>query len=280
MTTPQTHYKAPQSIDPVGFFLGAMAGLAGALLIAPIYALAIAYIPIVYLNALLTGCAGFAIGWGVCTALRAGHFHNAPISYGMALGALGLAYWTHWIMWFAVLAFRSDANVLDALYMLYPPALLSAIGAVYDVGTWSISGGDVNGIPLGITWVLEALIFFGAGLVGALGTVGTGTYCARCKAWCTKIVERRLAFDDGTTLSHALNQRQDWSALLRPAPAEHDPMWYAVFIDQCPSCRETGTLTVNSVVVSHDSKGNREEKATIEVDRVYIAAADVARLTS
>lgn len=279
MTT-TTHYIPPQTIAPLGFIYGAAAALAGALLIAPLYALAIAYIPIVYLNALLTGGTGFAIGWGVTSALRAGHFHHAGLSYAMVLGALVLAYWLHWIAWFAVLAFRNDMSSLDAVYLLFPPALFDMIGAVYDEGTWTIKGSVVSGIPLGITWVIEALIFFGTGLVAALGTVGAGTFCARCKAWCTPVTERRLSFDDGASLPEALNQRQDWSALLRPAPADDDAMWYSVVIEQCPSCRETGTLTLHSTLVSHDAKGNREEKATLLVDRVYIASADVARLTA
>ena len=218
------------------------------------------------------------IGWGVATALRAGHFQHTALSYLMVFGALLLAYWLHWIAWFAVLAFRADMSSLDALYLLFPPALIESIGMVYDQGTWSIKGATVSGIPLAITWLIEAGIFFGVGFVSALGTIGSGTYCERCKAWCTTLTERRIAYDDGGTVPEALNQRQDWSALLRPEPAAGESFWYSVVIDQCPSCRETGTLTLSAMQVTVDAKGNHDTKSTVEVDRVYIASADVARL--
>lgn len=79
------------------------------------------------------------------------------------LGTLVFAYWMHWIAWVAMMAFRADMSDFEAIYLLYPPALLDIIGTIYEEGTWSMRGSVVNGIPLGIAWVLEALIFFGAG---------------------------------------------------------------------------------------------------------------------
>lgn len=78
MTT-TTHYTPPQTIAPLGLLFGVAAALAG-LVLAPLYSIAIAYIPIIYLNALLTGGTAFGIGWGVVSGLRAGHFHNAALS--------------------------------------------------------------------------------------------------------------------------------------------------------------------------------------------------------
>ena len=279
MTT-TTHYTPPQTIAPLGLLFGVAAALAGALVLAPLYSIAIAYIPIIYLNALLTGGTAFGIGWGVVSGLRAGHFHNAALSYVIVLGTLVFAYWMHWIAWVAMMAFRADMSDFEAIYLLYPPALLDIIGTIYEEGTWSMRGSVVNGIPLGIAWLVEALIFFGVGIVAALGTVGTGTFCGRCKTWCKTIVERRLDYGDGGGIAEALNQRQDWSVLQRPEPPEGDPMWYSVRIEQCPTCRETSTLTLSSNHVTHDAKGNAETKSTLEVDRVYIPSADVARLSA
>ena len=55
-------------------------------------------------------------------------------------------------------------------------------------------------------------------------------------------------------------------------------MWHTLEVHQCPKCHETATLTLSTVVVSHNDKGEAEEKSTIDADRVYISAADVARI--
>ena len=44
------------------------------------------------------------------------------------------------------------------------------------------------------------------------------------------------------------------------------------------TCRETSTLSLSTVTVSHDQKSNEERKATLDADRVFIAPADVSTL--
>lgn len=273
-----THYHAPQTIAPLGMVFGGLTALACAFVLAPIYALAIAYIPIVYLNAILTAGFGGLTGFGVVLALRAGHFQNAALSYLLAFGALVFAYWMHWVAWVAVLEWRSDMAV-EVLPLLFPPVLMEIVGLVYEQGTWSVRSSDpVSGGMLGFVWVVEALIFFGAGLVGIVGLVGSGTYCARCKAWCDVLGTRLLSYDDSGTLADAINQRGDWSALARAEPEAGAAMFHTVEVSQCPSCRETSTLTLATVSISHDSKGNERRDTKVDADRVFIAAADAARV--
>ncbi|MCA9575845.1 MAG: hypothetical protein R3B40_06215 [Polyangiales bacterium] len=273
-----THYKAPQTIAPLGIVFGGVAALLGAFVLAPIYALAIAYIPIVYLNALLTAGFGGLTGFGVVMALRAGHFQNAALSYVLGFGALLFAYWMHWIAWVAVLEWRADMPV-EVLPLLLPPVLMEIVGLVYEQGTWSVRSSDpVSGGVLGLVWAIEALIFFGAGFVGIVGVVGSGTYCERCRAWCDVVGTRLLAHDDSGTLPDAVNQRQDWAALVRAEPEPGAAMYHTVEVSQCPRCRETSTLTLSTVTISHDSKGNEQRNTKVDADRVFISAADAARL--
>ncbi|MCA9533264.1 MAG: hypothetical protein KC593_06290 [Myxococcales bacterium] len=273
-----THYRPPQTIAPLGFLLGGVAAVACGLLLAPIYSLAIAYIPIVYLNAILTAGTGGLIGFATASALRAGHFQHTALSYVSVLGALLFGYWMHWVAWIAVLAWRADID-FEVLYLLFPPALLEIIGSVYDEGTWTVRGSNpVSGVALGVVWFIEAVIFFGVGLFAAIAVIGTGTFCERCKAWCTELTTRRLAYDDTGALADAVNERQEWALLARPEPEEGAAMWHTVSVHQCPRCRETGTLTLCTVTVTHDDKGKEQHNMEVDADRVFIAPADVSAL--
>lgn len=278
-SAPETHYKSPSTISPLGIVLGGLAVLAGGLILAPIYSYAIVYIPFVYINLILTGLFGLCAGLMIAGGLRVGHTHNKAVSYGLVGIGLLFAYWMHWAWWFSGLAFSADFEDFSVISMLLPGNLIESVGSVYEVGTWGIgsSGDAVSGIFLGIIWLSEALLFFGTGLFGGAMLIGSGTYCSRCKAWCTEMPATRLQADPTGDLAQQVD-RQNWAVLLRPAPTDGSSMWHEAHIHRCEGCGETNTVTLKDITVSHDKKGNEQRNDKVVVDRVYITGADLNTL--
>ena len=66
--TSSRHYQAPETLHPIGAAYGGLAVLASMLLLAPIYAYAIVYIPFIYINLILTGVFGVLTGVGIAMA--------------------------------------------------------------------------------------------------------------------------------------------------------------------------------------------------------------------
>lgn len=275
----ETHYRAPTTVNPLGIVLGGIAVLVGGLLFAPIYSYAIVYIPFVYINLILTGLFGLGVGMMIAGALRVGHTHNKGVSYGLIGAGLLFAYWMHWAWWFSGLAFSADYDDFSVLLVLFPGALIESVASVYEVGTWGIgsSGDAVTGIFLALVWLAEAVIFFGAGLFGGAMLVGSGTYCSRCKAWCTEMPATRLQADMSGDLANQVD-RQNWAVLLRPAPSDGSTTWHEAHIHRCEGCGETNTVTLKDITVSHDKKGNEQKNEKVTVDRVYITGADLSTL--
>lgn len=275
----ETHYRAPNTVSPLGIVLGGLAALVGGLLCAPIYSYAIVYIPFVYVNLILTGLFGLAVGLMIAGGLRIGHTHNKGLSYGFIGAGLLFAYWMHWAWWFSGLAFSADFDDFTVLSILFPGALIESVASVYELGTWGIgsSGDAVTGIFLGVIWLAEAAIFFGAGLFGGAMLVGSGTYCSRCKAWCKELPATQLQADMSGDLANQVD-RQNWAVLLRPAPPAGSSTWHEAHIHQCEGCGETNTVTLKDITVSHDKKGNEQKNEKVTVDRVYIKGADLNTL--
>lgn len=274
-----THYKVPQRVTPSGLALGGLAAVAGAIILAPVYAYATVYIPFIYINLILTGAFGAAVGYMIAAALRAGHFQNTLLSYAaVSLSAL-LAYWTHWIWWFSALAFRFDMDGFSAIPLLLPWNLLDAVVSINDIGTWTLrSSSNVSGTFLAIVWLAEAIAFFGAALFAAASLIGTGTYCTRCKAWCKAVAANRIATDPSLPLAEAINTRQEWSLLYQPMAPSDATAWHAITVEGCAQCGETHTLTVTDTHVTFDKKGKEHVDQTVTVDRIYISKDAVREL--
>ena len=110
---------------------------------------------------------------------------------------------------------------------------------------------------MSFVWVVEALVYFVAALASGGFLIGSGTYCGGCKRWCDELNVTRLQRDETGALAARVNEAQDWSVLLRPAPADGEGEWHQVTIHQCPACKQTSTVTIHDVSVSHDAKRER-----------------------
>ncbi len=267
-----THYRHSGKTPPSGLLAIALVTGLAAPILALIYSALTICIPLVYVNFFLTVGFGAGLGAAVGWAAKAGHIRNTPLTLIAVVGAALVAYYLHWVFWFGVHAMRADGSFGDALPLLFPPALFETIGFVNEEGTWGFKSVDsVSGWPLTIVWILEALIFFGAAIVGSFATAAS-VYCESCGTWCAEHVGvRRFSADASSSALAARLDQGDLNALTEAAPADPGAQaWTQLDMDVCTGCAQTNTLTMKSIRIETDSKGKTSQKDEVLVDRLLL----------
>jgi hypothetical protein len=242
-----------------------------ALVMAPIYAYSMVYVPVAQLAFLLPLAYGAGLGALTAFALRVTRTRSTFLAVGVALLATGFSYALSWPIWaYATLARAEvDVGVLD---VLFPPSFLAIIAEIYSVGAWSIGSGGtpVSGLMLGVCWALEAVFVLGASPIAAAVVGGNGVFCERCQSWCREsrgllvlpaALQGEIAprLDDGDLRVLTEVPRAQWqeSSLLR------------MDLDSCMGCGETHTMTLVHVLTTQN--GNRQEQnETVVVDHRLI----------
>lgn len=258
-------------------FLGLVAGVGTTLVLGPvlggIYAAAIAYIPFIYVNVLLTLLFGAATGFAITFAMKMGKVRNTWVMVGGAFLGTCFVHYVGWMIWMAVMCFRSDIPV-PFFEIVFPITFLMMVVELSEVGAWSIgsSGTAVTGVFLWIVWGLEALIVFGTSLAVAFFTADSEPFCEECETWCDP-------HDDVLRLSGQIDGGQIGARLmssdlgvLSQATRAHPQVleWNQVDLCRCRSCGKTNTLTLSHVHVTFDKKGNKQVHKRALVNRMLL----------
>ncbi|MEO1654880.1 MAG: hypothetical protein AAFU64_15135, partial [Bacteroidota bacterium] len=170
------YYKASGRFSPLAFVYFLLLSLIAFPLLGLLYAYAIWYIPIIYVNFLLT--LGFGFGVGILMSLfvvRMGKVRNTLL--GLLFGLLGglFALYFHWAVWLDLVVNAGESYGTDSIGITVsnvqfaqvfilafnPGVLFDLMAQVNEVGTWGIRGGNVSGIILSIIWSIEALVIVG-----------------------------------------------------------------------------------------------------------------------
>jgi len=166
-------YQPSGKFSPLAIVYFIIACLTVFPLLGLIYAYAIWYIPIPYINILLTAGFGFAIGYIINRfVVKLGKVRNTKLAF--FLGILGslIALYFHWAIWVDLVinagesygtedigVVASNINIFQTIALAFSPgALFQLIAEINKFGTWGLSGGAVNGIMLTIIWLIEAAI--------------------------------------------------------------------------------------------------------------------------
>jgi hypothetical protein len=162
-----------------------------ALIILPIlgliYAYAIWYIPIPYINFFITAIFGVATGVAIgFIVINLGKVRS-PLWAGifLVLGAMTALYF-HWAVW-VDLAFNVSGTMgTDRIgiatsnvkfgevfnLILNPAALFESMSLINEVGVWGIKGGTVKGGFLSFIWIVEIVLTVGAALFTGISQSG------------------------------------------------------------------------------------------------------------
>jgi len=257
MSEGRTHayYKHSGAFDFLSPVYMVGLGGAGAVVLGALYGVIIWYMPIIYVNIVLTLGLGLAVGWLAGKGGQFGKVRNREmlIVFGGLVGLL--ADYAGWVTW--VLAITEWKFLV-----INPVDMLGAMKEIAKEGAWSI-GGDLTptGIVLYAIWAGEAVIITGMSGFIAWRSLRHTPFCEICRRWVKdkKELPARESVVAGRTIRAAL-EAGDLGPLqaLKPVPFKRKA-WTEIELLRCPQCDEFHLLTVKSVRVTKDSKGKQSK---------------------
>lgn len=266
------YYRHSGNFSTSGLLAGLAASLVAALVLAYAYAYILVYLPIAgYITFIISAGFGAGIGWSTISVLKRGKVRNEVVMLGAAAGIGLLALYVAWAVWVYALLRRAEADVGLLPVLTNPPVLWEVIGAINAEGAWSISGATPSGAVLWILWAVEALIILGAAGLVAKSMSGDGVFCEQCGDWCegTEMIARTAHGNPSDVVAKI--EGKDFPAVQALGPvAAGARSWMHLTLAHCKSCDETIVLSMNSVRLEKDDKGNDSEKSDTLIDRLLL----------
>lgn len=238
------------------------AGLLVAVILGALYGVLDFYIPIIYLNIIMTVGVGAGVGYTLYRAARALRIRNPGLV--LVLGAVcGLvADYVAFVTWLL--------PVFDWQVLLWHPVWVArALSAVAEIGVWGLSkGSTVSGGFLYTVWGVELLIIVGMAALLPYSFLRAMAYCEDCRQW----VEDKTpvmpfeAITDAKAFRKSLEQGE-FGVLgsIKPVAAE-EPNYAYLELSRCRGCDNLHLLTVRNVKTTFDKAGKatKNEEAVVE----------------
>lgn len=249
-------------------------GLIGGLILGAIYSYGVAYIPFIYLNALLAAGLGLGVAFLTSSAGKIGKVRNRAVMaiFGLINGLIAL--YVQWVVWIHIL--------LDDLWIWKPNEVWEIVQLILPEGTWSIGRSSdlaVSGTPLAIVWIIEALIIVGIPLFSA---VLKSVYCEECEKWIDDEKELKFAITEDIELvkteleSGNLTRLKTLEKLSEDDESRnHIKIHYAI----CSECNHTAYMSLDKVIIETDKKGNAKPNTTELFEHLMISRAVFEELT-
>lgn len=167
-----TQYTPSGRYSPLSFVLFAVTLVTVIPLLATAYAYAIWYVPLVFLNAIITVFFGIGTSYVVNTlVVKLGKVRRNSLAIKFSLVGALVALYVHWAVWVDLVMNsksgglseigipNSSMDVGQVLGLVFSPGtLLLLVGKISQFGTWGIKGIVPSGIPLLLIWLVEAVI--------------------------------------------------------------------------------------------------------------------------
>lgn len=158
------YYQESGEINHLSFALGLIALLGLTMIWGYSYALLIHFIPLIYLNLLVTVCFGIVLEYSVRLIIRLTKNRNKQSRIILTVIAVFLATYFQWAAFLDSILLESFPNPKEYLFLLdwiiHPTEFFGLIGQIYEYGTWGIGMVDfqVNGILLVGVWLVEIFL--------------------------------------------------------------------------------------------------------------------------
>jgi phage FluMu protein Com len=249
-------YKHSGSTPFSAVALCLIAGLTAAAIGGFIYAWSLWYIPFIYLNFLATLLYAAIVGWVVGGAAAAGKIRNLTVVGLLSLACMLFGIWIYWgtSIW-------AMFGVRTGLIAWSPQTLFGFGQDLYEKGSWGFKEGDpIKGPVLALIWLVESGMLLGIAFKTAVGCVNQ-PFCESCQKWTTaeKGVARFDALGDEPVWQRVITD--DLPALGEvPLLAEDRSKFVRLDFAKCPACENSNFMTLQTVEITTDNKGNVKVK--------------------
>jgi len=220
----------------MSLLMGSVAGV----ILGAIYAFGIFHSPLIYLNFILTGALGFALGIVVTLGVDYFHIRNRAVAVFIGLIVFCVAYITAWLVYIpTVLAhFGNDTSSFDVPFILEwayyfaqnPRLAFEWIQFINYNGVWTITspgsrqpGISMSGIILALIWLAEAAIICFITIMSPHEAAGK-PYSERQGKWLVaKALPGVIAYVENRDAFLNAFVRGDFSALSTPLAVDESP---------------------------------------------------------
>jgi hypothetical protein len=271
------YYRHTGAAPPLGVLLSAGGGLVTAIALSFVYTYAVVYIPFVYINFFLSIGFGLAIALAVYKGSRVGKIRSTFLVTMFALVCSLIGLYCAWAV--DLYARWSQANVpgIEPSFTLDPQAIWWHVTISYEHGWWSFRGGkSLTGIGLAGVWLIEAGVIVGGATYFAHSFVGEDIFCENCNAWALTVTDvMRLERPDATQIKMKL-EADDFSPIVEGTKAAEGASRFSrIDLSQCPDCDESNYISVQSVTITTDKKGQQEVDTTLVVPPMHVTPEEM-----
>lgn len=259
------YYEESGKVPPAGPVIALLLGILTAVALSFVYAYAINFIPFIYLNFLLTGFFGVAVGAVVGIGGSLGKIRNKKVVLALAVVVALVACYAAWVVTVYVWLGSEE-------FIFNPSDLLTIIQLAAQEGVWSLKGSTPTGAALYAVWGIEAAVIVGASFFGAIGAHSEEPFCEHCNKW-TKVVE----------LTERLEHPEDFEAFVRGLESKNfsvltklrntkssEPVKMKVDLLDCSSCSKVHYLRITLIVRGFDDDGKEETKETVIINNLFL----------
>ena len=221
------------------------------------YAYLIKWIPIVYVNFLVTCGYGAVFGGLTAWLLKVAKVRNNPVAFltSVAVGIIVFYFaWSGYIFMLtdAEMKVASPGNIINTMKILYP------------LGTWSLRGGEpVSGIMLGIAWAAEACGIILLAIIVGIGLVTKTPYCEESRCWLdkTKHIDTLGPFaDPNQRAAFAAGDLSPLTAARPKVPGTEN--FTRLTLKYSPKCNILYTVRIQDATITTDKHGNPKTNVT------------------
>ncbi|MCI0365653.1 MAG: hypothetical protein L0Y44_04255 [Phycisphaerales bacterium] len=249
------YYKPSGDFTVAGPLLMLGIGAVAAVILGSVYGYLIQYNPIVYINVIGALVFGGGLGWAAGIGIRRGKVRAPLIATldGLAVGAMGV--FVAWVVWIHAFAGRAGANV----WIFNPAELWAVIQQVAATGAWSLKGATPTGLALYAVWAIEALMIAGI-CVLVCRNAASKPFCEPCAQWAQSKTPSQSfgAVDDLDALRRRLEAGEIDALAALGAPSPERSL--AVTLLECPTCNDAGFLTVETITLIEQKKGQKTSR--------------------
>ena len=257
-----------------GIVLSAIAGIVVGWILSFLYSPLCHWIPIIYINLLVTLALGYLVGSTCRGVIRRRRIDNAGLATVAGLVAGLATWWLCWISYFWVLV-GYDFEVYWAL-LFTPSEMPELMEMLANDPVWSIGKTPAGPWFYYAAWVVEFLVIVGQSALVPRNFVKEHRLCETCGDWLAPTGDVAL-FDIANADSSILDAvgRGELDQLPRlpglPGGSEsRSDSWLAASLFSCPNCKDAGAfVTVSHVTLKPAKKKDEMEKSEKVILRLH-----------
>ena len=238
------------------------------------YAYVVLYLPLIYINFIITAFFAGLVGAISVHLLKKRQVRNTAVAMAVAFLVTVFAFYCGWTVWLYAFARRAGADVRILPLLLNPVAVWEIVILVNRNGAWSLRGSVPKGAFLWTIWGLDAALVFGVSLFMAWTTMGSEPYCENCGQWCEgKDGVAKVKGGGSAELKQRL-EAGDFGYLEGLGGPPADAMeWHLLDLHTCERCRMTSTLTARAVTRKM-KQGKPDDSIQTLVNKLSIGSGD------